>query len=226
MRADDLAPLIQPPPSAGLGFRQGRVLAWDPETAHNTIEVAGTVMQDIPILNGAEALLLGVGDIVGLITHGSTWFILGRVTVPGSPEAARTLGAGMKAASVIGNTPISNTAGYELNGGPVVTTQVLPTGRVFVLFASGWDLDVGEGVSLNVFGFGPSGQVRWANTDLSGWCLITGTGLGGSLAVGGATGELMTDLEPGEWRFELRSVKDHGSGNPGVYNRVLTVMPI
>lgn len=224
MRGDDLVPLLIPPPSTGLGFRQGVVLTWNRDTAENTIQVGGSIVADVPILNTAEALLLSPGAVVSILTYGSSWFILGRITIPGTPEAAATLGAGLKVASVIGNTPVSN-ASFALNGGPTVSTQVLPTGRVFVLYGAGMDLDVGEGLDMTVVASGPAGATWTATTSLSGSNLLVGTGLGGTLSLGVATGELVTGLAPGGWTFELHSRKSAGTGNPAVYNRILTIMP-
>jgi hypothetical protein len=87
---DDLVPLFAPDPSAPppLNFRQGRVVAWNPDTGENTIDVGGAQLEDVSVLNTGEAIALKVGHIVGLITWGSSWFIIGRITVPGSPDFA------------------------------------------------------------------------------------------------------------------------------------------
>lgn len=225
-RGDDLAPLLIPPDAPGVGFRQGVILSWNQDTAENTVQVAGSILTDLPILNTAEALLLRPGSVVGIMTAGSSWFILGRITVPGSPDAVATLGAGMRAANSIFNTPITNTTPYALNGGPSVTTQVLSTGQVFALFASGMDLDVGEGVNLAVFGVGPGGATVGPIGQLSGANVLTSSAtLGGTINLSSATGELITGLAPGEWTFELRSYKTSGL-NPAVWSRVLTIMPL
>jgi hypothetical protein len=87
---DDLVPLFAPDPSAPppLNFRQGRVVAWNPDTGENTIDVGGAQLEDVSVLNTGEAIALKVGHIVGLVTWGSSWFIIGRITVPGSPDFA------------------------------------------------------------------------------------------------------------------------------------------
>ncbi|MDZ5441750.1 hypothetical protein U2F26_03260 [Micromonospora sp. 4G57] len=227
MRGDDLVTLFSAPPAAGIGYRQGVVVEWNPDTAENVIDIAGAQLENLSILNTSESLLLAPGDVVGVLTAGASWCILGRLTIPGTPQAAATIGAGLKAAAVIGNTSISS-ANYALNGGPTVTTNILRTGRAYVSFASGMDLDVGEAVALVVVATGPGGVTWSSSTVLSGSNLLTvssGT-LGGTLSLGGSTGELAAGLVPGSWTFELHSRKNAGTGNPAVYDRNLSVMPL
>lgn len=90
MQADDLAGILAPPPDTApaVGFRQGLVQAWDTTTGANQILVAGGVLTDVPILNTGEAVALKVGHVVGLLTAGGSWFILGRITPPGDPNFA------------------------------------------------------------------------------------------------------------------------------------------
>lgn len=225
--SDDLTPLLGVAQASGVGYRQGTIRAWDSETAENTVDVDGVLIDNLSILNTAEALLLAPGDVVGILTTGraaSSWAILGRLTIPGTPQAAATLGSGMKVNTVLGSTAISST-NFALNGGPTVTTQVLSTGRVFALFASAWDLDVGDAVSLAVFGFGPDGATCFTQSTVAAGNRLTSTAtLGGTLSASGASGELIDGLTPGAWTFQLQSRKDAGV-DPFVNTRVLTIMP-
>lgn len=66
-------------------YRQGIVRAWNPETGDNTIEVAGGILTDLPFLSTVEALATQVGDVVGVLTVRSQWWIIGRIQVtPGA----------------------------------------------------------------------------------------------------------------------------------------------
>lgn len=87
-RSEDLAPLLTPAGTPELGFRSGLVLAWDADTGANTIEVGGSQLEDVPILNTGEAIALKAGHVVALIRFRSSYFIMGRVTVPGSDQFA------------------------------------------------------------------------------------------------------------------------------------------
>lgn len=82
-RADDLVPLLLPPPGPGLGYRQGLLTAYDGTTHANTVDAGGGVLlTDLPIL-ATTGLVAGVA--VGLLTIGTTtqsWLILGRITQP------------------------------------------------------------------------------------------------------------------------------------------------
>lgn len=134
--ADDLTSLyttgVDPGPAQPMAYRQGTVVTWNPLTAQNTVLVGGTVMADLPILNTSEARLLGPGAKVGLMVAGRTTMILGRITIPGTPEAATALEA-VAGAFYIGSTPdygeraTAAWADPTGTGGPVVAD--VPIGR-------------------------------------------------------------------------------------------------
>lgn len=86
--SDDLAPLLTPKGEGDLGFRQGIVTAWDRDTGANMINVGGAELVNVPILNTAEAVSLAAGHMVALLRFKSSYFILGRVTLPGSDQFA------------------------------------------------------------------------------------------------------------------------------------------
>lgn len=83
-RADDLAPLINPPDPPGVGYRQGVLTAWNAGTAANTVVVDGVAFTNLPVLSTAG---LAAGAVVALLTVGppgqrSSWLILGKLTIP------------------------------------------------------------------------------------------------------------------------------------------------
>jgi hypothetical protein len=84
---DDLSMLF-PKPSVGAQVGQGTILTWDPLTGENTVEWAGSVLINVPILNTAEAITLKPDHVVVLLGQGNSWFIIGRVTKPGDPSFA------------------------------------------------------------------------------------------------------------------------------------------
>lgn len=93
MRSDDLAPLLAAPVPPPIGFRQGAIVEWDPLTAENVVNVGGTDLVNLPtIASNAEVLLMKPGDVVGIQVVGngatSTMYIIGRITLPGTPQAA------------------------------------------------------------------------------------------------------------------------------------------
>lgn len=94
--SDDLAPLLAEEPEPAARYSQGVIRAWDPATFENTIEWRGTLLQDVPVLSGADALTYQVGDVVSLRGVGtggtSTWAIDGRLITPGPGAGARTVG--------------------------------------------------------------------------------------------------------------------------------------
>jgi hypothetical protein len=145
-RSSDLVPAFDSNTDKGLGFRQGVVIAWDPDTAENTVLVGGSLMTNLPILNTSEASILAAGDVVGVLTGGATWAIMGRYTVPGSPEAVTSIQAitnRIKAAEDISNGTRNSTVYGDLTGtsvGPAVTIRIGTSGRALVL----WGAELGQ----------------------------------------------------------------------------------
>ena len=137
--SDDLTPLFGGQPGPGVGYRQGVVRAWNPVTAENTVEVGGALIENVPVLNTNEVLLLAPGDVVGVLTAGPSWCILGRLTVPGTAGAATALNA-IRTQSA--NVPAYETRTSAIWGdlatvGPIVSNVVIgPSGRCLVFITS------------------------------------------------------------------------------------------
>lgn len=147
--SDDLVPLLAPPPQAGVGFRQGTILTFNPVTGANTIDVAGVTLTDLPILNTSDAANLNPGDIVGILTTGPSWFIAGRIIAPGAPGAGGALAIGRTTASFNTNS-LSMTNGSYVGSSPAVTVYIGDAGRCIVMV--GADLQYGAGAALGAGG--------------------------------------------------------------------------
>lgn len=79
-RADDLTTLFPPSSAEGVGYRKGTVVAWDPVTGENAIEIPGATLTN---LSFAAGLTLTPTDTVAVITTpGGSWFILCRLVTP------------------------------------------------------------------------------------------------------------------------------------------------
>lgn len=147
---DDIASLFGPDPTGSaqqMRFRQGVVQSWDPVTASNTVLVGSTVLADLPVLNTSEALILDVGDAVSIAVIGDdtgggavTYGILGRMTIPGTSQAASALRSlRVYAAFDTTNGSTTNNGYTDLTGsavGPAVTALIGATGRVKVTIAA------------------------------------------------------------------------------------------
>ena len=87
---NDLAALLTPAPSKGVQFSQGKILTWDRQNLHNTIEWRGITLTDLPLIEGLNNLVLKPGDVVGLMGWApenakgvGTWWIVGKLSNPG-----------------------------------------------------------------------------------------------------------------------------------------------
>lgn len=157
-------------PALPVTYRQGIVISYDTTTGANQVLVGGTVLTDLPILNTSEALLLSPGAVVGILVAGPTFAILGRLTVPGTPEALSALSAiRLQSAIVAANEATSSTTYGDLSSiGPTIDFEVPFTGRVlmFVVAQIRWSLADDEGggqMSVQLSGANiaaPSGE--WA----------------------------------------------------------------
>lgn len=145
---DDIAALFAPPPAGpaqDVRYRQGTVIAWDPLTASNVIDVGGTWLTDLPVLNTSEALLLGAGDSVGLLAASSergavSYVILGRLTVPNTPGAASALQAltnFISTATVASFSTTTSATFVDLSTyGPEVTAFIRGAGKALVFLGA------------------------------------------------------------------------------------------
>jgi hypothetical protein len=86
----NLASLLTPAPARGAQITQAKILAWDRTELSNTLEWRGITIQDVPVIEGINPLALKVGDIVCMLGWApenakgvGTWFILGKISVPG-----------------------------------------------------------------------------------------------------------------------------------------------
>jgi len=107
---DDLTALLGKPDRPDSGFRQGTVLAFDPESGANTIAVAGGILTDLPVLNIGDLVLIVPGDVVVLLRLRSSWAILGRIMEVGSGGLT------------VGRTDVFNDNAFA-NGYAVTTTM-------------------------------------------------------------------------------------------------------
>lgn len=146
MRSDDLAPLLAASPGPAVGYRQGVIVTWDPDTAENTVSVGGTLFTNLNILNTSEASILAAGDVVGILTLPGTWAILGRLTIPGTPEAVSSIQSitnRIQAAQDATNGTRNSTSWGDLTGtavGPSVEIRVGSSGRVLAF----WSCEFGQ----------------------------------------------------------------------------------
>lgn len=140
MRSDNLVPLLAGSNAGkGVGFRQAVIVTYNQATAENSVLVGTSLLNNLPILNTSEAAILAPGDVVGILTFGGTWGILGRFTIPGTPQAVSALSAlRSQSDTVLTNEPItSGSFGDPINApGPTVTVTVGASRRVLVLVSA------------------------------------------------------------------------------------------
>lgn len=84
--SDDLTGVLLPADASDIGFHQGVIVEWNAQTGTNVINVLGSLQSDLKMLNITEALVLQPGHVVGLLRFRNSFFILGRIVTPNTPE--------------------------------------------------------------------------------------------------------------------------------------------
>lgn len=238
-RSDDLVPLLAAKPPPGVGFRQGVIVSWDQNTAENSVLVGNSLLYDLPILNTSEAAILAEGDVVGILTSGATWGIMGRFTIPGTPEAVSALSSLRTQSADVGGSPQGTTSSSFTDlatVGPEVTIDVGPSGRVLVICSADIQAEAPRGSTLNtgtaLMGYAMSGanssaaldayatkvSIQYDNVSAS---FITT--LRANIAASRVT--LRTGLTPGATTFTAK-YKRETSGTATFSSRNITVMAL
>jgi len=237
MRGDDLVPLLVDGPAGGIGWRKGTILTWNPETAENTVLVGGTVLADLGILNTNEALLLAPGAAVGILTTGSvssSWFILGRITIPGTPEAASALDMVRTESATVYDVESTASGSYTdlATPGPAVTTTVGRSGRCLVIVGAEIRGAAPAGAAISTGSGYMSPALSGANTAAAtddravlGWIRYDAnpnSTMAIDIRVGASRVSLIDGLTPGETTFTARYRTDLGTAE--FTDRNLTVL--
>jgi hypothetical protein len=206
--SDQLDPIFEPPPDGPalpVTYRQGTVVAWDPLTAENTIRVGGTELQNLPVLNTSEVVLLLPGDTVGLIGAGSSMAILGRLTIPGTDAAAtalNALAARMAADAVAAGDSTTSTTYTDLAHVGPTCTDVLITKAGKALVIVGFTVSVvNQYASMS---FEVSGATAVPPDDLRAFSLSTNTIDADIISLQSNAVVLLTDLNPGYHTFRAK----------------------
>ncbi|WP_433460687.1 hypothetical protein [Micromonospora sp. CA-248212] len=227
--SDDLTPVLAPQPTTGLALRQGIVRAWNQTTAENTVEVSGVLVDNLPVLNTNEAAQLAAGDVVSILAAGSavgSWAVLGRLTIPGTPEAASALRlVSSRIVAAVDNSTGTLTAPTPVytdlagvSAGPSVTVNISSSGKALVMF----------GVETAWAGSVPDGLGAYASVAVSGATVISASpqwGVGHDVnpvneaeTFTASKHHLFTGLTPGSNTFTMkyRMYTVTGSGTPTV----------
>lgn len=154
-------------PQQPMGYRQGEIRAFDAVTGANTVKVDGQDYIDLPILGIADAQTFRPGSIVGIVTVGGTWCILGRFVVPASAawnESLGLLSSRITSTTVATNNTTNSTSYVDLGTtGPAVTASIGPSGRALVLVTAELAITtVGNGALMS---FAISGATTAAAVD-------------------------------------------------------------
>lgn len=218
MKSDDIVPFLSAQPPDDLGFRQGTLLAWDPSTESNTVQIAGQEFTDLPVL-AVGTIAMAVGDLIGVLRYKSTYLILGRIA-PAGTGALQT-----RAALVIPLETSSRTTWGDLTTvGPTVDAYIGSSRQALVLLTAAVGVPNGDSAMMNVEVSGASTiSANLANAAYLGTAPGSTSG-----AQGSASGQVLLTaadgLNHGLNTFKAVYQTLHGQAC-GWQNRRLTVIP-
>ena len=193
-----------------LGFRQGVVVSWDESTGTNAVNVNGVILNNLPSLNLGEFVILQPGDVVGLLRAGTTYFILGRLTLPAGPDRNRaSMGATQAENAAVGFTIPSNYA--DITVGSATLPSWADMAMVVALGAATWTNSdtVDRPVWMTL-------EIRWSGGSVTSGDLIQSTVPGTSAAL--THSRSFTITNPGTQisvALRLRSVPSSLPPKPG-----------
>ncbi|MEV0725998.1 hypothetical protein AB0I37_24870 [Micromonospora purpureochromogenes] len=231
--SDDLTPMFGQSPGPALGYRQGIIVFWDPVTAENTVLVGGASVDNLPILNTNEALLLTPGSVVALLTFGHSWFILGRVTIPGTPEAASALRMVATAADTVATYGTTTSTSWTdlATVGPQVTVTVGASGRLLVMVTCAFDYNGADSQGGGYMSFdlaGPTPEAASEFTAVKSVFSVSDTSADVATWIVGArqtATSLREGLAPGTYTVTAK-YKTHTGDEVGFFDRDLVVIPL
>lgn len=139
----ELDPLFDPPAASGaqpLSYRQGTIVTFNQITLQNSVRVGRTVLNDLPLLGVAEADTLGPGSVVGLMSTGTEYAIVGRFVRPNTADATdaiNRLSNSIRSAQITTSEDTTSTTFTDLATiGPVVQITVKSSGKLLILISA------------------------------------------------------------------------------------------
>lgn len=223
-------------PIADLAFHQGYVQSWDQENNTNTIIIGGSPITDVAVMSSG-AIMIGAGDVVGLLRVRTQYFVIGRISSVGQA-------LGIRSASVLdGSFTVSGTYS-DLSGspGPTLTDVFIGSSRRCLVFLSASLSATDEGyVACHFQVTGASSIDPPTGTGAFNYGLMTGSTVAGvgsdptQVGTGASRMFLVTaadGLNTGLNTFTMKYLGVNDSGTTPtnndcfVENRVITVMPL
>ena len=217
-------------PSQDVRYRQGTVIAFNPVTLENTVDVGGTAMVNLQVLGVADAAALRPGAVVGLVAVESsrgitTYAILGRLVTPGSPGATDTITATSQRIytdTVATNEGTSSGSFTDLATiGPAVTATIGASGRALVILGASMAMPNKAGA----MGFEVSGASSLA-ADLTRSLALGDNDPTHSVAAFMSRVVEVSGLTPGENVFTAKYMQIYGSTDSEFQDRNITVFAL
>jgi len=121
-----------PSGGADLAHYTGRILSWDEATGLNSVEINGSPVGNLRVLQSGIGLVYQPGDVVLVEKRMSQWYILGKVAAPGA-----SAGNQIQSQTVAANQSTTSTSYGDLaTYGPEVSVYIGSSRRCLILFSA------------------------------------------------------------------------------------------
>lgn len=212
-----------------VGFHTGTILAWDESSQTNTVLLNNVVLTNLKAIQNGIGVLYGAGDSVFIIRKQSQYFVVGKVSAPGSALPNQIRYGEVSTFESTGSTTYTDLATV----GPTISNVLIGSSRRFLLMVN---------VAINLSGTVPTNTFVGGimSVDITGASTISTVGtvsaqwLGNGVTVG--TGGLayvtrnfvMTSgngVNPGLHTFKAKYLSLAATPSVGFRDRNITVIP-
>ncbi|MCS7477509.1 hypothetical protein ACFFQW_36005 [Umezawaea endophytica] len=141
-RSADLTQFMSGVDPSEVGFSQGFVVSWNPDTGENVIKTRGATFNNVSVMDSSDIVTIRAGSIVGLLRWKNSYFVLGSIVAPGSDtveaRSAISFSTGITPGPLNQSQGTGTSSGYVESGNDVTFTTY--SGRFLIMLTAQVDL--------------------------------------------------------------------------------------
>jgi hypothetical protein len=217
--------LAQPSGANDTGLYTGIVESWDDLNGLNAVNVNGVTLSNLRVITSGIGVSYSVGDSVMVERKGTQYFIMGKITAPGSGFANQIVSQDVTASDSVTSTSYGNVSHF----GPEVVVNIGPSERVLMFLSA--SLTAGTGTSDATFSVVRMSFTATGSSSMNAGYTEIGTGMAGGAGVFlGSRTTLLTradGIREGQTTFTAKYRKDNTNYSiEAVASRNITVIPL
>ncbi|MFI5607783.1 hypothetical protein [Amycolatopsis sp. NPDC051903] len=214
--------LAQPSGANDTGLYTGVVKSWDDLTGSNAVEVNGVVLSNLRVIQTGIGTSYQVNDSVMVERKGTQYFIMGKITAPGSTFSNQIVSAEVDVDENCTSTSYADLATF----GPQATVNIGSSRRALVLLSASFSVLSPAG-NTTYAGGRMSFQVSGASSIAPNYNIF-GAVVGAGAVIFSSRALLLTaadGLQSGQNVFTAKYLRYNTSFTPIIGSRNITVIP-